>query len=61
MKFNKKKMKNVSCASKISKLMIYYVLQVVNIKFVKDVYAQHTQDFLTLKRLNVYFINVQVK
>lgn len=61
MKFNKKKMKNVSCASKISKLMIYYVLQVVNIKFVKDVFAQHMQDFLTLKRLNVYLINVQVK
>lgn len=54
-------MKNVSCASKISKLMIYYVLQVVNIKFVKDVFAQHMQDFLTLKRLNVYLINVQVK
>lgn len=61
MKYHKKKMNNVSGASKISKLMIYYVLQVVHTKFVKDVFVQHTQNFLTLKRLNVYFINVQVK
>lgn len=51
--YHKKKMINVSCVNKIMKSIIYYVLKVVNINFVKHVYAQHKPEFLTLKNLNV--------